>query len=57
MMEFNILKLVGKQKTIILYREFPSSRARMSSNARPARKMRNGCGLKTRPERRNYYKI
>ena len=30
-MEFNILKLVGKQKTIILYIEFPISQARMSS--------------------------
>ena len=30
-MEFNIRKLVRKQKTIILYIEFPISQARMSS--------------------------
>ena len=55
-MEFNIRKLVRKQKTIILYREFPISRARMSSRtSREDEKwLWAGDGG---PESRNYYKI
>ena len=43
MVECNLVKLVRKQKTIIIYIEFHICRANTSSQ------MRNGCGLETEP--------